>query len=217
MLREIVLNEWYTIFMMLGLVFITLSKHIFAHRFTDFIQVIGNSKYLKIYVKEQKTIDGFNLLLFLNLIISLTVFTCIALGVFTETTTFNFILFVKLLIAFGGLLTVKTLIERFIGKLFDIEPLINAYLFEKTSFKNYSGIVLLPINALLLFTVTPSKPIIYCIATFIIIINIIGFITSIRNHQKLIISNFFYFILYLCTLEIGPYLILYKLIIENEA
>lgn len=217
MLREIVLNEWYTIFMVLGLVFITLSKHIFAHRFTDFIMVIGNSKYLKLYVKDQKTIDGFNLLLFLNLIISLTIFVCIALGVFTETATFNFLLFIKLLIAIGGLLSVKTLIERFIGKLFEIEPLIDAYLFEKTSFKNYSGIILLPINALLLFTVTPSKSIIYSIGTFIIIINIIGFITSIRNYQKLIISNFFYFILYLCTLEIGPYLILYKLIIENEA
>jgi len=217
MLREIVSNEWYTLFIMLGLVFITLAKHIFAHRFSDFIEVIGNSKYLKLYVKEQKYIDGFNTLLLLNLIISAAIFTNIILSTFNNDWSFNLILFLQLLVVIGAILVLKSGIERILGRLFEIEPLIDAYLFQKTSFKNYSGMLLIPINALLLFSVTPSKPTIYFIIGFIIIINLIGFITSVRNYQKLIISNFFYFILYLCTLEIGPYLILYKLIIENEA
>lgn len=217
MLREIVSNEWYTLFIMLGLVFITLAKHIFAHRFSDFIEVIGNSKYLKLYVKEQKYIDGFNTLLLLNLIISAAIFTSIILSTFNNDWSFNLILFLQLLVVIGAILVLKSGIERILGRLFEIEPLIDAYLFQKTSFKNYSGMLLIPINALLLFSVTPSKPIIYFIIGFIIIINLIGFITSVRNYQKLIISNFFYFILYLCTLEIGSYLILYKLIIENEA
>jgi hypothetical protein len=39
----------------------------------------------------------------------------------------------------------------------------------------------------------------------------IGFIRSIKFYQKQLINNFFYFILYLCTLEIGPYILICKL------
>ncbi|WFO18183.1 DUF4271 domain-containing protein [Cellulophaga baltica 4] len=35
-----------------------------------------------------------------------------------------------------------------------------------------------------------------------------GWVTAIRNHQKLITNNFFYFILYLCALEIAPLVLL---------
>ena len=37
---------------------------------------------------------------------------------------------------------------------------------------------------------------------------------ALKNYQKLIISKLFYFILYLCALEIAPYLVIYKLLIE---
>jgi hypothetical protein len=46
------------------------------------------------------------------------------------------------------------------------------------------------------------------------LINLIGFLTSFKNYQKLINPNFFYFLLYLCALEIGPYVLLYKVIRE---
>ncbi|MDC1470085.1 DUF4271 domain-containing protein [Flavobacteriaceae bacterium] len=32
-----------------------------------------------------------------------------------------------------------------------------------------------------------------------------------KFYQKLLMDNFFYFILYLCTLEIGPYILMWKL------
>ncbi|MDC3229281.1 DUF4271 domain-containing protein [Flavobacteriaceae bacterium] len=34
-----------------------------------------------------------------------------------------------------------------------------------------------------------------------------------KNYRSLIFSNFFYFLLYICALEISPYLILYKVIV----
>ena len=42
-----------------------------------------------------------------------------------------------------------------------------------------------------------------------------GLFTSFKAHQSLIKYNFFYFILYLCALEIAPYIILYKVIISK--
>lgn len=217
MLRTIVSNEWFTIFIVLGLVLIALSKFLYGNRFKDFVAVLGNSKYLKIYARDQKFIDGFDALMFFNLIISVSIFSFIVYSNFVSDADFNVLVFFKLLFAVGAIVLIKVLLERLIGSLFEIDTLIDSYLFQKTTYKNYSGFVLLPINILLIYTLTPSKIIVYSVLGLIIIINLIGFITSFKNHQKLLLNNIFYFILYLCALEIGPYLILYKLIIENNA
>ncbi len=212
MLREVISNEWLTIFIVIGILFMTLSKVLFSRRFTDFLTVIGNSKYLKIYAKEQKFIDSFDSLMFVNLIISVSIFSFIAFNSIIEPMDFDIIIFLKILFAFASIILIKVLIERLIGSLFDIDKLIDSYLFQKTSYKNYSGFVLLPINILLLFTLTPSKIVIYAIFILIILINLIGFITSFKTYQKQVLGNLFYFILYLCALEIGPYVILFKVI-----
>jgi len=107
------------------------------------------------------------------------------------------------------------LLERLIGSLFEIDQLIDNYIFQKISYKNYIGLLLLPINALLIFSVTPSRQIIFLVLSILLIISVIGLITSFKSHQSLIKKNFFYFILYLCALEIAPYIILYKVFIVN--
>ncbi|WP_335973495.1 DUF4271 domain-containing protein [Gaetbulibacter jejuensis] len=217
MLREVVSNEWFTIFIVLGLVLVTLSKFLFENRFKDFLLVIGNSKYLKIYSRDQKFIDGFDTLMFLNLLISVSIFSFIAYSELVLPSEFDLTLFVKVLFAIGALILIKVLLERLLASLFEIDELIDAYLFQKTSYLNYSGFVLLPINILLIYSITPSKPLIYTVISLVLLINLIGFITSFKKHQKLIFDNLFYFILYLCALEIGPYLILYKLITDYNA
>ena len=214
MLREIVSNEWFTIFIVFGLVLITLSKFLFAKRFEDFLQVIGNSKYLKIYERDQKFIDGFDTLLFLNLVFGAATFSYIAYSTVISPIKFEIITFLKVVFGVAALILMKVLFERLIASLFEIDRIIDSYLFQKTSYLNFSGFILLPINVLLIFTLEPSKTIIYIVLAILLLINLIGLFTSFKNYQKLIINNLFYFILYLCALEIGPYLILYKLIIE---
>jgi len=214
MLREIVSNEWFTIFIVFGLVLITLSKFLFAKRFEDFLQVIGNSKYLKIYERDQKFIDGFDTLLFLNLVFGAATFSYIAYSTVISPIKFEIITFLKVVFGVAALILMKVLFERLIASLFEIDRIIDSYLFQKTSYLNFSGFILLPINVLLIFTLEPSKTIIYIVLAVLLLINLIGLFTSFKNYQKLIINNLFYFILYLCALEIGPYLILYKLIIE---
>ncbi|SDR83854.1 protein of unknown function [Formosa sp. Hel1_31_208] len=217
MLRDIISNDWFTIFLLLGLVCLTLSKYLFAHRFKDFLAVIGNSKYLKIYARDQKFVDGFDALLFFNLIISVSVFAYVSYSTLVNPADFNLNQFFKLLFGIGVLFLIKVLLERLIGSLFEIDELIDAYLFQKTTFKNYSGFLLFPINCVLIYAVSPSKTLIYLVIGLIILVNLVGFITSFKNHQKLLLNNIFYFILYLCALEIGPYLILYKLIKDFNA
>ncbi|WP_053992756.1 DUF4271 domain-containing protein [Mangrovimonas sp. TPBH4] len=214
MLREVVSNEWFTILIVMSLGLIAMAKFMFEHRFYDFLVLIGNSKYLKIYSRDQKFVDGFDSLLFLNLIISVSIFAYISYSTFIDPANFNLMAFSKLLIGIGALLLIKVLLERLLGSLFEIDEFMDLYLFQKTSFKNLSGLFLLPINILLIYTIAPSKLIIFCTLALMVLINIIGFVTTFKSHQNMIMNNLFYFILYLCALEIGPYLILYHILIN---
>ena len=210
MIRETITYEWFTIFMVVGLVFITAAKILYTNRFMDFIGVFGNSKYLKIYTKDQKFIDFFDTLLFINLVIGLSIFGYLAYLTLEPTQTFELHLFFKFILALTAISIIKILIERLVGSLFEIDKTIDAYLFQKTSYKNFSGFVLLIVNGLLLYTIQPTKIVLLIAVSLLVLINLIGFITSFKMHQKTVGHNIFYLILYLCALEISPYIILYK-------
>ncbi len=211
-MRDFITYEWFTVFTILGLVMVTAAKYVNSLRFSDFIYVVGNSKYLKIYAKDQKFIDGFDGLLFINLVLSLSIFLHFAYSTFIDPLNFELVPFLKLLFAVSTIILIKTLLERLIGSLFDIDSLIDDYLFQKTTFKNYSGLIFLIANLFLLYTDKYLEIIIIASICIVFLINFIGFLTSFKNHQKSINPNFFYFLLYLCALEIGPYILLYKAI-----
>jgi len=214
-MREVISNELFTILIVLGLCILAFAKYAFSNRFNDYLWVIGNSKYLKIYAREQKFIDQFDSLLFANLIISLSIFSFVGYNTFVDSLPFDLTTFIKLFVGIGAIILIKILLERLIGSLFDIDELIDSYIFQKTNYKNYIGLFLLPINIILIYAIQPTATIMYVVIAFIILINLIGFITSFKTHQKTILNNLFYFILYLCALEIAPYIILYKLFITN--
>ena len=211
MFRNVLLNDYFTILIVLCLIFIAVAKLLYAKRFNDFFEILGNSNYLKIYLKDQKFVNTFDGLLFINLIISLTVFILVSLNIFnTIDYVQNLRLYYKLFLSIGSIILIKVLVDRLIGSLFEIDEIMNVYIFQKITFKNYIGLILLPINILLVFVLNTSITVIYIIIGLLFIINIIGFAISVKSYLKVIKSNLFYFILYLCALEIAPYIILFK-------
>ena len=215
MFRHIVSNELFTVLLVIGLIIVAIAKLTSPKRFDDFILVLANDKYLKIYARDQKFFDKFDALLFTNLILSVSVFCFIVYKHITESQSLSSNTMFKLTFSIGVFILIKVLIERLIGSLFEIDKLIDQYLFQKISFKNYLGILLLPVNALLLYSFQPTTPIIYGIICLFLVVNIIGLISSFKTHNSAIKDNLFYFILYLCALEIAPYIILYKVFIAE--
>ena len=211
MLREVISNEWFTILIVLSLGVLAFAKFTYSLRFNEYLGVLGNSKYLKIYAREQKFFDQFDALLFTNLIIAVSIFSFIGYNTIIEDLEFDLQLFSKIILGLGALILIKIMLERLIGSLFDIDSLIDAYIFQKTNYKNYLGLILLLVNIVLIYGITPTEGIIYGVLIVLTLVNLFGIFTSFRMHQKLLLSNILYFILYLCALEIGPYIILYKL------
>ena len=215
MLRHVDSNELFTILIVIGLIIVAIAKLAAPKRFDDFVLVIGNDKYLKIYSRDQKFLDKFDALMFSNFVLSVSVFCFIVYQQVTNSNTVSANTLFKLTVSIGVFILIKVLVERLIGSLFEIDKLIDQYIFQKISFKNYLGMLLLPINALFIYSFKPSLSIIYAFIILFFIINIIGLISTFKTNQSIIKDNLFYFILYLCALEIAPYIILYKVFIAK--
>ena len=213
-MRNYITHEWFTLFTIIGILAITAAKYLNALRFNDFISVIGNSKYLKIYSKDQKFVDPFDGLIFINLVFSGSIFIYFTYSTFVSSLTFELIPFLKLLFAVASIVIIKTLLERLIGSLFEMDSIVDGYLFQKITFLNYTGLILILTNLLVLYANIDPKIVIISSFILILLINLIGFMTSFKNYQKIINLNYFYFLLYLCALEIAPYVLLYKVIRE---
>ena len=130
---------------------------------------------------------------------------------FIEKLEVDILMFIKIAGILGAAVLTKILFELGVGYLFDIQKLFHSYVFQQVSFLNLLGVLLLPFNSFLIFG-APNQPILL-VSTLVVsaLILLRGFVKSIKTYQKLIINNFFYFILYLCTLEIAPYIFIYKL------
>lgn len=212
MLREVTSNEIFTILIMIGLIAMTMAKTIYANRFNEFSAILLNSKYLNIYARDQKFFDWFDALLFVNFIISAAIFICICYNALFTNLNLNPNVMLKIIFSIGAFLLIKVLFERLLASIFNIDDVMDNYLFQKTSYKNFFGILLIPINAFLIYSITPSKTAIYIVLAILLSLVILGLTSSLKRYRSLIKSNLFYFILYLCTLEIAPYIILYKFV-----
>jgi len=211
MLREVISNEWITILIVICITILTIVKFSYSKRFNEFSWIILNSNYLKIYFKDNKFIDNFNILLFANQIIGVFIFVYLISKTYINDLSIDLIISLKIVGVFIVLIFTKFFIELLIGWIFNINTLISSYLFQKLNYKNFIGIVLIPINIILVYAVEPTEKLIYGFLIGLLVLNLIGFLSTFKSYQKLLLSNFFYFILYLCALEIGPYIILYKL------
>ena len=94
------------------------------------------------------------------------------------------------------------------GSIFNSNKTISELIFKKLSYLNHSSLIMFLANIILSYVFKDSKAVVYATFFLILLINGIGWVTLLRNHQKFIAHNFFYFILYLCALEIAPWVII---------
>jgi len=212
MLRDVVFIEIFTILLVVCLLLVAITKWLFARRFQDFILIIFNFRYLKVYSRDQKFFDVFEGLLFTNLVIGISIFGFISYNNGFKSAPDAQTIIYKLAFAIALFIMIKVLIERLISSVLNIDFIINDYLFEKISYKNFLGLLLIPINAIFLYTITPTKILLFIAGLILFVIHSLGLLFFIKNNLKAIKNNLFYFILYLCALEISPYVVLYKLI-----
>ncbi|WP_062056771.1 DUF4271 domain-containing protein [Aquimarina longa] len=212
-LREITSTNWLTAIIIVCLILLVIAKKVNALRFTDFIMLFSNSKYILSHQKSNKLSSLFNSILLLFQIISISLFLYLCFDVFKwQVTSDELTLYFKISIIYTVIIICKLLIEKIIATIFSIDSVIDDYLFHKVSYRNFMGVLLLPINIICIYTLQPSRILFIVLIILLILVNIITLFSFYKKNENIILNQLFYFILYLCTLEIAPYFILYKLI-----
>ena len=209
MIRHVISNDGYVISSLLSLLIILIVKSINRRRFSDLIRLFTNSNYLRIYLKEHRFLDVFDFILFFNFIINCTAYAYVLYGSFINLIEISTNKFATISIAIIIFLALKLILKLLIGYLFDLRKTISILIFQQISTINFIGIMLLPINLLLVFGL--NFDIKWIILSIILIATTIlnVMLKTIQTNLNFVLSNFLYFILYICTLEIGPYVIIY--------
>ncbi|MDO6601224.1 DUF4271 domain-containing protein [Arenibacter palladensis] len=209
--------DWITIILFSSIFFMVLAKTSFYSRFLNYIILPFNNKYIFLYQKKDKLFNWFSIFFSIFQLLNFSLFLYFAYTVFfkipegQQFVTYG-IIFVSLLLFF----TIKILLQLGNGFIFNINKTISEIIFKKLSYLNYSGIVMLFANLLLNYVFKESKAVIFISLLLVFLINAIGWTTTLRNHQKFIASNFVYFILYLCALEIAPIIIVGNYLIDRN-
>jgi hypothetical protein len=186
---------------------IAILKVIYPKRFNDFIRLPVSNNYFLAKGKSEELRHPFSILLFIIQLISISLFINLF---FLEKGKANVLLFLQILFVVFVFIIVKTSIEKIIGTIFSIEKLIDHYIYEKLSYRNFLSLLLIIANLIFYFSIKPDLNTLLILTGILFLVNMLILSYSYKNYRSLIFSNLFYFLLYICALEISPYLILYK-------
>jgi Domain of unknown function (DUF4271) len=232
-MHEMVLNEritgtkdWATVLFVLSFAILAINRTVFSARFTEFARLGWSNKYTKIYKDSANMQSWFTISFFLVQVISFAFLIQFMLSSFDflykDGSSFlgeqsrhsyqiktSWIIYVQIFTLLFFFILAKYLIEKIIATSFDIEEFSELFNLQKVNYRAYIGMLLLPVNVVLFYNDNINPAILYIVLALIILASIASYVFSLRNYQNLILGKIFYFILYLCALEIAPYYFMY--------
>lgn len=210
-------KDWATVLFVLSFAIIAVTKSVFENRFGDFANLIFSNKYNKVYRDSSHLKSSFTVALFFVQVISLAFFIQISLSYFGFGSKTDWILYIQIFTFLVFFILSKYLIEKIIATSFNIEEFMEQFNLQKVTYRTYIGLIILPINIILFYSESVSRNILLAIISITLIITIITYLISIKNYQNIIFGKLFYFILYLCALEIAPYYFMYYWFTKGSA
>ncbi len=205
-------QNWITLLFIGVLLLLVFARNFYPAKFYNFRQLLVSNKYFTESFKSTQLFGTFSYALFFaqDILISLGIyFSMLGLNLSTDN---SFVLFIKIFLVYTVFILGKYLLERIIGSLFSIERFLDRYVFYKITYKNFIGICLFPLLLILNYVWKGTLPFYGITLILFFLLNFIFLGVYYKKKQQQISINLFYFILYLCTFEIAPYYILYKVV-----
>lgn len=212
--REMWSVDWAIALFLLSFALLAINRQVFQAKFDEFIKLPISDKYIKIYKDPSNLKSTFAISMFVIQLVSFSFLILLFLGVNDYLNPYHWIDFVKVANLLMLFVLVKYLLDKIISECFDIQLFADRYNLMKLNYRTYLGVLLLPLSMLMFFQAQMLQIGFWIALGLTVFIHILLFIKMYKSNRKSILGNLFYFILYLCTLEIAPYLILYKWI-EN--
>lgn len=214
MLRESVSYDWFTLSFVLLLIGFVLIKQLYSIKYIQFVKLVFSETYFSDKLKELRYVTNFEILIFILSHLVLAQFVYLYIQKEGIDIGLNLNSFLNVLIVFiilGLFSTVKYYFEKFVNFSFCNSSFLNYYLFYKLTVWSYAIFLGLPF--LILEVYAPFSSINFMNVSLVImgLFFVISLLVFAYKNLSLIMRHWFYFILYLCTLEIAPYFFMYKI------
>ncbi|SDW16027.1 protein of unknown function [Lutibacter oricola] len=208
-------NDWLTFVFIAILTILAFVKLLFSDQLKYTSVLFISKKYLLIYFgKEKRAV--FNLFQISLFVIQILVISLLFQLIIThfelkfsqfKPIKLYFLLLFAVICYFG----VRYFIGILIASLFNLKKKHEQIIHEKTNYLN--NLILWVLPFFIITTYTVKFKLFFLKTTIIIgvILLVFRYTLLLINNKKLIFNNLFYFILYLCALEIAPLLIILKL------
>ncbi|WP_456376484.1 DUF4271 domain-containing protein [Lutibacter sp.] len=209
-------SDWITLVLVFIFSVLTLLKVVFKDRLAQVTTVFISKKYfLTYYNKGKSTIfNGFQVSLFTVqlLVISLLLYLVNSHFHFQQI-PLDFKSYLHIFFLVGFYFSIHYLIGLLLAFLFNFKDVYSVFVYQKLNYFNNLILWLLPFLILTIYISAYQYLLLNITIYLFIILALLRYSLILKNNKKLIFNNLFYFILYLCTLEIAPLIIILKLTI----
>ncbi len=214
MISSLVTNNWITITFILMLGLLVIANYFFERRFLKFRTLFHSKQYFVEYISITTVFHPFNILFFIFQT------SCYALLILKVVEYFNDLmpknqLFLFLKIAFGIVVfyLLRYLVGKTIALFFRLKKDHESLSFMKFSHLAKVALIIFPFIIILHYFEFKNGVLFLILAACTTFLLLLKYIDLIRQNQKLVFSKLFYFILYLCALEILPLIVVFKTLI----
>ena len=168
----------------------------YPKHFADYERLLVNNKYIAIYGKKERKLHLFTVVLYLMQCVWLALLIYVGMKHFGIKQLFNErFMFLELTL-------------QWVSSLFDLSDFCNDYIFIRIAYSSYAAIGAVLVLFIGVYSSLVSVTLLAVLFIILLIINALSWVEIIKNNLKEIKPYIFYFILYLCALEIAPYVFL---------
>ncbi|WP_456313589.1 DUF4271 domain-containing protein [Pseudomonas shirazensis] len=210
-------KDWATLLFVVAFALVAITKSTYENRFSEFSKLIFSDKYAKIYRDTSNLKGSFIVGLFFVQVLSFSFFIQLTLDIFGYASKTDWVLYIQIATFLLYFILGKFLIEKIVATSFNIDEFVSLFNLQKATYRTYIGVLILPINAILFYSDNVPESVPLVIIGISLCISLFSYFISIKTYQNAIISKLFYFILYLCALEIAPYYFMYYWITKEVA
>jgi hypothetical protein len=208
---------WLFILLTFQLLLVVYLRVGFARSIEDTVKAYFNINLSQQLYREQEPSQPFSaFVLNLNFIISITIFVYLLIREFLHPATSPLPLIGGTLLFVTAIYVGKYLLMRIVGILFPFGDEMNFYSFNFFINQKLLGVVLIPSNFIVAYSPSElTRPVIYISLALLAIAYLLRSFRGLVIARNYIYAYKFHFLVYICTLEIAPLLIIFKLIVKG--
>ncbi len=210
-------QNWISLTLLFLLVILVLVKVIFTKRFADFVSISNKNEYFIDYIEKSPSIfDRFNMFFLVFHIgvfaLLLVLIDKLVLNNIRENSFYFFLQTTLLIVVFYS---IRYVIGFVVFRVLGMKTKQITLTYMKLSYLSKISIFILPMLIISIYIVQFNTIFIKITAVATLFFLVFNYGQIMKKNQNIVFNHLFYFILYLCALEITPLLILYKLFISK--